>query len=272
MTDTPADGGYGVTRGDGLLRITFDRPEQGNALPPGAVPQLTALLRAAQSDRSVRCLLFEGAGKVFSAGGDVAGFAKSLEIDPAARQQDFARRLGNLSALVEALAAFERPIVVGVRGAAAGAGLLYPLIADYVVGDPSASFVFAHQRVGLSPDGGVSYLLPRVVGERAARTLLLTAAKIDAQEALRLGILSRLVAADVFEADVMSAARRLAAAPQQAVAAAKRLVNEASQNSLARQLEAERAQIVQCVAHPDFEEGVRAFLEKRRPDFPSTRA
>jgi 2-(1,2-epoxy-1,2-dihydrophenyl)acetyl-CoA isomerase len=271
MTDTPADGSYRVTRGDGVLRITFNRPDQGNALPATAVPQLTALFKAAQADRAVRCLLFDGAGKVFSAGGDVSNFGKSLEIEPAARQQDFARRLGNLSALVLALAAYEGPIVVAVRGAAAGAGLLYPLIGDLVIGDPSASFVFAHQRVGLSPDAGVSHLLPRVVGERAARTLLLTAAKIDAEEALRLGILSRVVSAELLEAEAVSSARRLAAAPRTAVVAAKRLVNQASGRSLAEQLEAERAQIVECVGDADFEEGVRAFLEKRRANFPSTR-
>jgi 2-(1,2-epoxy-1,2-dihydrophenyl)acetyl-CoA isomerase len=271
MIDSPADGSYLVTREAGLLRITFNRPEQGNSLPPTAVPDLTNLLRAAQSDPSVRCLLFDSTGKMFSAGGDVGGFAKALALDPTARQQDFARRLANLAGLVEALAAFDRPVVAAVRGAAAGAGLLYPLIADYAIGDPSALFVFAHQRVGLSPDAGVSYLLPRVVGERAARTLLLTAAKVDAQEALRLGILSRVVPADMFEADVTSAGRRLAAAPQGAIVAAKRLVNEAPSRSLAEHLAAETAQIVQCVAQPDFEEGVRAFMEKRQPLFPSTR-
>lgn len=272
MIETPADRSYLVRRAEGLLRVTFNRPEQGNSLPPTAVPELTALLRAAQTDRSVRCLLFDGAGKVFSAGGDVGSFAKALDQETALRQEDFARRLSNLAALVEALADFDRPVVAAIRGAVAGAGLLYPLIADYSLGDPSATFVFAHQRVGLSPDAGVSYFLPRAVGLRTARTLLLTAAKLDASEAYRLGILSRVVAAESLEEELLSMARRLAAAPQCAITSAKRLVNAALERPLAEQLRAETAQIVQCVADPDFAEGVRAFLEKRRTEFPSARA
>src|SRR5579863_8123299 len=131
VIEPPEDRSYLVQLGDGLLRLTFSRPEHGNAIPSTAVPQLTALFRTAKADASVRCILIEGKGKVFSAGGDVAGFSRSLEQDVATRQADFARRMDLLSGLIEAVAAFDRPVVVGVRGAAAGAALVYPLIADY---------------------------------------------------------------------------------------------------------------------------------------------
>jgi 2-(1,2-epoxy-1,2-dihydrophenyl)acetyl-CoA isomerase len=271
MIRNPEDGSYLVDLNDGILKLTFNRPEHGNAIPSTAVPELTRLFQQAQADPAVRCILIQGKGKVFSAGGDVGSFAKSIKQEAGLRQADFSRRLGNLAGLVEAVVAYDRPIVAAIRGAVAGAGLMYPLVSDYAIGDDSATFVFAHQRVGLAPDGGVSFLLPQVVGTRTARTLLLTAAKLDAREALRLGILSRIVPAEELESESMKLAQRFAQAPQRAVSLAKRLVNAANSTSLADQLQAEREGIVECVGDPDFAEGVMAFVEKRRADFPSTR-
>jgi len=271
MNRNPEDGSYLVDLNEGVLRVTFNRPEHGNAIPSTAVPELSSLFQEAKADPGVRCILIQGKGKVFSAGGDVGSFATSIKQEVGARQADFSRRLGNLAGLVEAIVAFDRPVVAAIRGAVAGAGLMYPLVADYAIGDDSATFVFAHQRVGLAPDGGVSYLLPQVVGTRTARTLLLTAAKLDAQEAFRLGILSRIVPADELESEALKIAQRFALAPQRAVSLAKRLVNAADSRPLADQLQAEREGIVACVADPDFSEGVMAFVEKRKADFPSTR-
>ena len=271
MIQSAEDQSYLVDLSDGVLRLSLNRPRFGNAVPKTAVPGLTALFHAAQNDRSVRCILIRGEGRVFSAGGDVAGFVQSIEQDVATRQADFARRLPLARKLVEAVTAFDRPIVTAVRGAAAGAGLLYPLVADYAIGDESATFVFAHQKIGLSPDGGVTAVLPLVVGVRMARTLLLTAAKVDAQEALRLGMLHRIVPADRLEEEAMKIARRLAAAPQKSISLAKHMVNASPQSSLAEILDSETAGIVKCVVDEDFVEGVRAFVEKRPPAFPSTR-
>lgn len=271
MIQSADDQSYLVELEDGVLRLSFNRPQFGNAIPSTTVPQLTALFRAAQDDRAVRCILVRGEGRMFSAGGDVAGFARSIEQDVATRQADFAARLPRARALVEAIAAFDRPIVASVRGAAAGAGLFYPLVADYAIGDDSALFVFAHQKIGLSPDAGVTAVLPQVVGQRMARMLLLTAAKVDAAEALRLGILHAVVGADVLEEKAMKMARRLARAPQRAIALAKVMTNAAADRSLAEILDAETAGIVACVGDPDFTEGVRAFIEKRPAVFPSTR-
>ncbi|MFK4793999.1 enoyl-CoA hydratase/isomerase family protein [Sphingobium sp. ZW T5_29] len=271
MLQSAPDESYLVELIDGVLRLSFNRPQYGNAIPKTTVPLLTELFLAAQADPAVRCILVRGEGKVFSAGGDVASFADSIKQDVATRQADFAHRLPLARKLVEAIVAFDRPIVASVRGAAAGAGLFYPLIADYAVGDDSAAFIFAHQRVGLSPDGGVTAVLPQVVGVRMARMLLMTAAKVDAAEAHRIGILHRIVDADALEDQAMKAARRLAQAPQRAVIAAKKLVNSAGGRSLAQTLDAETDGIVACVGDADFHEGVTAFLEKRAPVFPSAR-
>lgn len=270
MIQSADDQSYLVELNEGVLRLSFNRPQFGNAIPSTAVPQLTALFRAAQADPAVRCILVRGEGRMFSAGGDVAGFAKSIEQDAETRQADFAQRLPRARTLVEAIAAFDRPIVASVRGAAAGAGLFYPLIADYAIGDESAVFVFAHQKIGLSPDAGVTAVLPQVVGTRMARMLLMTAAKVDATEALRLGLLHAVVDADVLEEKAMKMAQRLARAPQRAIILAKTMTNAAPTRNLAQILDEETAGIVACVGDPDFTEGVRAFIEKRPAVFPST--
>lgn len=269
MLQTPEDRSYIVEISDGVLRLSFNRPEFGNAIPSQNIPLLIDLFREAKTSPEVRSILIRGEGKVFSAGGDVAGFGRSLEQSKEERAADFERRLGIAAELAKAVTAFDGGIVTAVRGAAAGAGLFYPLVADVALGDPSATFVFAHQRVGLTPDGGLTTVLPQVVGVRMARNLVLTSAKVDAEEALRLGMLNQIVAADDLDDKAMKIARRFASAPQFALKTAKQIINATPDRSLDEMLEAERAGIVGCVADDDFEEGVRAFLEKRAAKFPS---
>lgn len=271
MIKSADDESFLVERLDGVLKLSFNRPDAGNAIPSTAVPQLTALFTSAQEDRSIRCILIRGEGKVFSAGGDVAGFARSLEQDAATRQADFTRRLEGARRLVESVLAFDRPIVAAVRGAAAGAGIFYPLVADCAIGDETANFVFAHQRIALTPDAGLSIVLPQVVGVRMARMLVLTSARVDAQEALRLGMLNRVVDGDDLEAEALKLATRLARSPQYAAVTAKRIINATPEQSVTQILDAERDGIVGCVGDPDFDEGIRAFLEKRTARFPSAR-
>jgi 2-(1,2-epoxy-1,2-dihydrophenyl)acetyl-CoA isomerase len=264
------DEGYRVDIADGVLTLTFDRPERGNAIPSTIVPGLIALFEGIDADESIRAVLVRAEGPHFSLGGDVKGFAAELDQPVEALQADFHARLDRVSKLVMAFRRISVPIVVACQGGVAGAGLMYPLGADYVLGDASSFLVFAHQRVGLTPDGGVSYLLPRVVGERLAREFVLTAAKVDAPDALRFGILSRIVDADALQDEAAAQARRFARAPRAVVRTAKQLINSALQADLATQLDAERDAIVASVGHGDFGEGVRAFLEKRPPTFEGT--
>lgn len=272
MVEAPEDGSFLVSLDEGVLRISFNRPDFGNAVPTTAVPHLIALFEQAKEDRAIRAILVRGEGKMFSAGGDVAAFKRSLEQDRTERQADFAERLPRLRRLVEAVVAFDKPMVVAIRGACAGAGLLYPLAADVVIGEADASFVFAHQRIGLSPDGGVTALLPQAIGARAARRLLVTAAKVEAEEALSLGLLDEIVATGALEAVTLKLARRLARAPQLATRTAKHLLaRQAAGASLADLLDGETAGIVASVGDDDFAEGVRAFMEKRAASFPSAR-
>jgi 2-(1,2-epoxy-1,2-dihydrophenyl)acetyl-CoA isomerase len=268
---TPDSRDFLVEIAGGVLRLTLNRPEQGNAITSAMTPQLIELFEAAARAGEVRAMHIRGEGRNFSAGGDVAGFAPTLDLTIAERQQEFRTRIARLGRLVQAVVDFAGPVLVEVRGGAAGAGLLFTLAADYVIGDETALFVFAHQSLGLSPDGGVSALLPQVVGLRAARALVLTGARVKAEEALRLGLLNRLVSGEALEEEAAKLAARLAKAPQLAVRRAKELVSTSPGRALSEQMDAETAAIVECVGDGDFAEGVRAFMEKRKPDFPSAR-
>lgn len=265
MGDAP----FLVDRRDGVLTLSFNRPEANNAIPPEAVPPLTELFSAINGDRAVRAMVVRGEGKHFSAGGDVQGFARSLDQSVEERRADFDARLGRVTNMVEAYLAIEVPVIAACHGGVAGGGLLFALGADVVVADSSATFVFAHQRVGLIPDTGVSYLLPRVVGERRAINLVLDAGRIDLAEAHRIGIVSKIAADGAADTDAAALALRYASGPSAVMRRAKRLLRAASTQSLAAHLQAEREGIVACVGEPAFEEGVRAFLEKRAPTFES---
>jgi 2-(1,2-epoxy-1,2-dihydrophenyl)acetyl-CoA isomerase len=270
MTASAADDVM-MERSGGVLTLTLNRPEQGNAITPAGVAALTAAFRAAQDERDVRCLIIGGAGRHFCTGGSVTGFARDLERSVADRQHDFHARLERVAELIQTIVAFDRPVIARVQGVVAGAGMMLALTADLVIGDESAAFMFAQRRVGLSPDGGISYFLPRVVGARAAARLVLTAARIEAVEALSLGLLSELVPAQRLAARVAEIAADFAQAPQQAVQSAKSLLSQSQSSTLGEQLAAERDAIRLLVGTADFAEGVRAFTEKRPASFPSCR-
>lgn len=271
VTELALADGLALGLDEGVLTLTFNRPDRGNAVTAEMAQSLAGVFRAAGSDDRVRCVLVRGEGPNLSAGGDVAGFARTLELSADERSALFRGRLERAADMVRAVLTLDRPLVVVHRGAAAGAGLLFTLAADEVISDESASFVFAHQRVGLPPDGGVSFLLPRIVGWRAARRLVMGAARVTAQEALDLGLLDRILVEEEVEAEAARVTARFARAPQKALRSAKRLFNDPLCRALDLQLEAETAAIADAVGDEDFVEGVRAFVEKRRAEFPSTR-
>lgn len=254
---------------DGVLTIAFNRPEARNPISRGTSDGLGRVLEDARADARVRCLLVRGDGDHFSAGGDVAGFAKSIKLPREIIQAEYRGRLTRAANTVRALIAFDRPLVVRLRGAVAGAGLMFPLAADHVIADGSAQLVFAHQRLALTPDAGVSWLLPRVVGERKARHLLLGAAVVGARDALALGLIDTLVSGDELDRETAATAARLARAPQRASRLCKTILGASLDASLDVQLAAETEGIVACVGDDDFAEGVTAFLEKRPARFPS---
>ena len=260
---------YRAEIADGVLHLTLTRPEVGNAIPTEAVPGMRTLIAGINSDRRIRAVLVRGEGRNFSAGGDLKGFERALEQSPEVLRADFERRLAIVGEMVEAYLLLEVPVVAACRGGVAGAGMMFALGADVVLADDTVKFVFAQQRIGLTPDGGISYLLPRIVGTRRASHMVLTGASIGAQEALDLGLISRITPADELDAQAEKQALCLAQSAQRTLRRAKRLLARSMATPLAEQLALERAAIVDSVLDPDFAEGVRAALEKRAATFPS---
>jgi 2-(1,2-epoxy-1,2-dihydrophenyl)acetyl-CoA isomerase len=256
-----------AAREGGILTITLNRPEASNALSPDMGASLLKLMTEAREDASLRCVVLRAEGKNFSAGGDILSFQKTLALSGEERRKHFAERIGRAGLMARAFIDFDRPIIVRLNGAVAGIGLALTLVADLVLAAPDAAFVFAHQRMAVPPDGAVSWLLPRIVGLRQAKRLVLTAAKVEAQEALALGLITSLHKHEELDAAVARAAAHFTTAPAEAVRAARRLLNDSLTQDASAQAAAERDAFAHCAGHEDFAEAVNAFLEKRPARF-----
>lgn len=268
MIQPVEDGPYLVQHDAGVVTITFNRPEARNAIPTEAVLPLADLFARIADDADARVVLVRAKGGDFGGGGDVAGMKASLDLDPAARSDSYFRRLDNASAMVRYWCALPQPVVTAARGSVAGAAMMYTLGADIAIGEPSTYFLCAHTLIGLTPDSGLSWLLPRAIGVKRATDMFLSGRKVAAEEALAMGLLSRVVAPGDAEAEAEKVARSLARGPAQVLRDAKRMIAGASAASLAAQLDLERDKVAEHVARPDFAEGVSAFMEKRRAAFP----
>jgi 2-(1,2-epoxy-1,2-dihydrophenyl)acetyl-CoA isomerase len=252
-----------LVRDDGAVRtITLARPEVGNALD---IPMCRALMEAAiaaDEDDGVRCVLLTGEGKLFCAGGDVAGFSGAGERLPAYLKEITAY----VHAAVLRLVRMEKPVVVALNGAAAGAGVGLAILGDVVLADPRASFALAYSGIGLSPDGGTTWLLPRLVGLRRAQELCLLNRRVPAAEAAAMGLVTRVVDGDV-AAEALAVARELAAGATVALGVTRRLLLESGSASLETQLDAESRAIAGLARTADGREGVAAFVARRAPQF-----
>jgi 2-(1,2-epoxy-1,2-dihydrophenyl)acetyl-CoA isomerase len=263
------EGAYLVDHADGVVTITFNRPEARNAIPTDAVLPLADLFARIAADADARVVLVKAKGDNFGGGGDVAGMKASLELDRPARSQSYFQRLDNASAMVRNWCAIPQPIVTAARGSVAGAAMMYTLGADVAFGDSTTYFLCAHTLIGLTPDSGLSWLLTRSIGVKRATDMFLSGRKVAAEEAIGMGLLSRIVASDQVEAEAEKLARALARGPADVLRDAKRMIAAASFTSLDAQLDLERDKVAEHVSRPDFEEGVTAFMEKRRAVFPS---
>ena len=253
---------------DGVVAtLTLNRPEVLNTLDFAMVDALVARTAEVAADDSLRVVVLRGAGKHFMAGGDLRTFAGELAHSPAKRQADFQRMVERVHVAVEHLHRMPHPVVGCVHGAVAGIGLSFMNACDLVVAADNAYFTSAYRHIALTPDGGGSWTLPRIVGLRKAMEILLLSERFDAAEALRLGLVNRVVAAEMLDAEVDTIVRALAAAPVLATRNAKRLVRDSPSRSLSEQLQAEAVSFGQCTATADFAEGITAFIEKRPARF-----
>jgi 2-(1,2-epoxy-1,2-dihydrophenyl)acetyl-CoA isomerase len=248
---------------DGIATITLNRPHVLNALDGAMIGRLRAACDEIARDAAVRAAVICGAGPAFLAGGDVAVFHANLP-----RTAALVRELaGEFHEAILALRRAPKPVLACVHGAVAGAGVSLVAAADLAVAAHDATFALAYSRIGASPDGGVTWHLPRLVGMRRALELMLLSDTIDARVALRLGLVNRVVDRAALGAESGAIARRLAGGATRALAETKRLANDGFERTLAEQLAAEVEAFARCAGTDDFAEGVSAFVAKRKPEF-----
>lgn len=255
-----------VTLENGVKRITFNRPERRNAVTLEMFAAFAEAVEEAARDES-RVVVITGAGDSFCAGLDLAAIAAG---DPAGL--DVAKTVRELiNPPVMRLRALAKPVVARVRGAAVGIGYSYVLASDVRVCSESATFSQTFVRVGLMPDGGSTYFLTRLLGRARAFELMSTGATLTAAEALRLGIVNRVVPEDQLDAATEETVAALAAGPHPSLAHIKGALTREEAEGLAAALEYEADGQAECFRSADFREGVMAFLQKRRPEFGKNR-
>ncbi|HUJ73674.1 MAG TPA: enoyl-CoA hydratase-related protein [bacterium] len=243
--------------------LRLNRPAQYNALDHHMTPELLEAILEIKDDPAIRALVLTGTGTAFCAGGDVKAFAQQ----GAGVSRYIERMVVPLHAFVSHLVRMAKPVVAAVNGVAAGAGMSLALACDLVVARADAVFTAGYSRIGASPDGSMTYFLVRQIGVRRAMELYLTNRVLTAQEALAWGLVTRVAPAETFLQDAQALARELAAGPTVAYGHAKALFAHGLNQSLETQLELEARDIADCARTQDFQEGVKAFAEKRKAEF-----
>jgi len=246
---------------DGVGKITLHRPKVFNSFNQEMSMAAQEALDQCANDKSVRAIYLTGNGKAFCAGQDLAE-----AIDP--NGPDIKRIVDeHYNPLIKRLRTIEKPVVCAVNGVAAGAGANVALAADIVVAKKSAVFVQAFSSIGLIPDSGGTFILPRLIGWQKASAYMMLADKIDGVEAERVGMIYKYFKDEEFEGASWKIALKLARLPTKGLGLTKRLLNMSYHNDLDAQLNAEGEVQVMAAATHDFKEGVQAFLEKRKPEF-----
>lgn len=249
----------------GVLKVTLDRPKQLNCWDLRMNDELADVFDRAARDPTLRVVVVTGRGRAFCAGGDIEEFrARGLAKDPARYIGEIVRGSHEIILKVRKL---DKPVIAAINGVAAGSGFNLALACDIRIAARSAKFSQRFVRVGLSPDTGGTCFLPQLVGFGKASELLLTGDFIDAAEAERLGLVTRVVDDDKLKPATAEWVDKFKGAATQALVHAKRLINQSCLANLAVQLEAERQAMAQTATSADFREGVQAFLDKRPPRF-----
>jgi 2-(1,2-epoxy-1,2-dihydrophenyl)acetyl-CoA isomerase len=246
---------------NGIAKIQFNRPDKLNSFNREMALLLQHYLDESASLKEVRCILITGIGKGFCSGQDLAEV-----IDPNGPGMDKIL-CEHFNPIIKKIRNIPKPVVAAVNGVAAGAGANIALACDIVVATASASFIQAFSKIGLIPDSGGTYTLPRLIGLQRASALMMLGDKVSAQEAFQMGMIYKVFDNENFEGETTSLVNQLAVMPTKALAYIKHALNQSYSNNMEEQLQLEDDYQQKAAATADFKEGVAAFLEKRLPQF-----
>lgn len=261
MIDTPSV--LRVERRPGLRVLTLQRPAQANALDPALARALADAAAECDADPGVKAVVLTGSGRFFCAGGDLAAMAGFGDA-AGPRVKSLA---DDLHRAISTFARMPAPLIVAVNGTAAGAGFSLAITGDLVLASEGASFTMTYTRAGLSPDGSSTHYLPRLVGLRRAQELMFTNRTLSAPQAVEWGLIHRAVPAETLMDEALRLAEMFVQGAAGANAAVKQLLMASAGHGLETQMELEGRAIAACLASADGREGLRAFLEKRAPNF-----
>src|SRR5690625_1165270 len=245
---------------DGILNLTLNRPDRLSAFSPELIAELKTDIEKASNDENIRVVTLAGAGRSFSAGGDVntMGLVDSLGTY---------QHIGELNELILSIKSLEKPVIACVHGFAAGAGFNLALACDIILAAEESKFAMSFSQVGLVSDGGGSYFLPKLIGPYLAKELLFSAEPISADKAHSLGIVNHIYSVSDFEKECFKFVRNIANGPSTTFGFIKKLIDQSLNSNLETILEQERITQATLISTEDHHEGVQAFKEKRKPNF-----
>jgi len=250
-----------INLNNGVCEIKLNRPQVFNSFNRDMAIALQEALDSCERNDEVRAIIITGEGKAFCAGQD---FAEAVDPDGPELQ---AIVRDHYNPIIERIRNIEKPVIAAVNGVAAGAGANIALACDVTIAKKSASFIQAFSKIGLIPDSGGTFFLPRIIGMQKALALMFTGDKVSAEQAEQLNMIYKAVDDDAFESEVLAFSETIAAMPTRGLGLTKKAVNESFTNNLTQQLALEETLQTEAGETYDFREGVNAFLEKRKPVF-----
>lgn len=251
----------------GVAWVSISRPDARNSLCEDTLQELLDIFTYCRESESLRAVVLKGEGRVFCSGGDVLFFQNLLKLPAQARREPLSCYIGLAHQVILALANISCPVIAVVHGAAAGYGMSLACLADIIVADSGCKFVPAYVALGTTPDGGLTYVLPAVIGDKRALDILLFNRTVEMSDAHQWGLVSYVTTSEMLAETAVKLAGELASGPSPALNQLKTLIKGRSLTGLAAHLDRELESFLVCAASADFEEGVGAFIAKREAVF-----
>lgn len=250
-----------------ITTLVFNRPDIRNALTKDMKDSLSSALHRIAQDDTVKVVVLTGKGQHFMAGGDLNTMKKTLNLRKEEIKDYFLKRIYDLNPIITCLQQMPKPVIASVSGAAAGAGVSMALACDLIVAEQSSYFMLGYCKIGTTPDGGATYNLTQCVGIKKAMELSLLGDKVGASTAQQIGIVNYVAKDGELRSETDTLSSRLANGPTRVYARTKRLLYGSLKNDLQSQLQNEATSFSECAIEPDFKEGVKAFFDKKNPEF-----